>query len=118
MTEIFVFGSNLRGVHGAGSAKEAVLHWGAKPGHSVGRSGDSYAIPTKDKALRVLPVKAIARYVDDFIVYAMIHSKLTFNVVAIGCGLAGYKPATIAPLFAFAPKNVKLPPEFEEVFKK
>jgi hypothetical protein len=107
---IFVFGSNLAGVHGAGSAKAAAQKHGAKRGVGVGPTGNAYAIPTKatwrSKALTLMEIQT---YVWDFIVYARQHPSLTFDVVRIGCGLAGYEDAQIAPLFKGAPDNVNLP---------
>lgn len=113
--QIFVFGSNLRGRHGAGSALEAVRNHGAVEGRWTGLQGDSYAIPTKDANLRTLPLDDITFYVEEFIRFARYAGPLlTFNVVAIGCGLAGYRPDQIAPMFKDAPKNVNLPKEFLE----
>lgn len=45
--EIFVFGSNPEGRHGAGSAK-AAIKFGAKYGKGRGIQGQTYAIPTKN----------------------------------------------------------------------
>lgn len=112
MTDIFVFGSNLAGRHGKGSALEAVKHWGAIKGVGIGRQGDSYAIPTKDMILKPLPLPIIRVYVGWFLTYAREHPYDRFKVVAIGCGLAGFKPAQIAPFFDYAPMNVMLPYEF------
>lgn len=109
---IFVFGSNLAGRHGAGSAKAAVEHHGAIYGKGVGRQGRSYAIPTKDRQLRTMPLAEIDRHVGEFLAYALANPDLQFDVVAIGCGLAGYLPGQIAPMFDGAPPNVHLPPEF------
>lgn len=109
---IFVFGSNLAGRHGAGSALEAVKKHGARRGQGTGMQGRSYAIPTKDVLLHRLPLETIKQHV-------LLHlartgySHYQFDVVAIGCGLAGYKPEQIGPMFAGAPANVHLPPEFE-----
>ena len=44
--EIFVFGSNLRGMHGSGAARVAMNRFGAVWGKGVGLQGRSYAIPT------------------------------------------------------------------------
>lgn len=112
MSEIFVFGSNLAGRHGAGSALEAVKYHGAKHGRGWGHFGNSYAIPTKDRHLRVLPLQLIDQFVRGFVAFAKAHPEYTFNVVAIGCGLAGYRPDQIAPFFEDAPPNVQLPREF------
>jgi hypothetical protein len=106
---IFVFGSNLAGRHGKGSALCAKQKWGAKYGVGVGPTGRAYAIPTKDRNLNVLPLKAIKRHVDDFIIYAHQHPEEEFQIVKIGCGLAGYKEQDIAPMFIGAPINCHLP---------
>lgn len=112
---IFVFGSNLAGRHGAGSAKEARDKYGAEYGVGVGRTGDAYAIPTKDRDLKTLPIAHIKVHVSAFLVYAGRNRHLNFTVVAIGCGLAGYSPADIAPLFERAPRNVSLPESFNRI---
>lgn len=97
--EIFVFDSNLAGKHGAGSAAHAYAHHGAVWGIGVGLFGNSYAIPTKNRKIETMPLEEIKPYVDDFIQFARENPEMTFKVVAIGCGLAGYKPEQIAPLF-------------------
>lgn len=102
---VFVFGSNLAGRHGLGSAKEAMYRHGAIWGKGVGFHGRSYAIPTKDHKLRVMPIEKIRPYVSDFIKFAKEHPEMEFCIVAVGCGLAGYTPAQMAPLFEGAPKN-------------
>jgi YspA, cpYpsA-related SLOG family len=116
MREIFVFGSNLAGRHGAGAALYARQHHGAQLGVGMGLTGDAYAIPTKDENLQTLPLKIIRGYVRDFLTFATKNPDLTFKVTAIGCGLAGYKPVQIAPMFNLAPENVILPPEFSTYF--
>lgn len=115
---VFVFGSNLRGAHGAGAAKWALEHRGAKYGHGIGPQGNSYAIPTKDELLRPLPLAEILVYVRFFRAYAKTHTDLTFQVTPIGCGLAGYKPDQIAPMFRGAPANCILPKEFLEMLNE
>lgn len=106
---IFVFGSNLAGRHGAGSAKHAYLYYGAKYGVGIGRTGNSYAIPTKDKNLKVLSLSEINKYVQEFVKYAIANPDLKFEVVKIGCGLAGYSENEISPMFQNTPENVRLP---------
>ncbi len=44
---ILVAGSNVQGWSGAGTAKLAVDHWGAKYGVSRGLTGRAYLLPTK-----------------------------------------------------------------------
>lgn len=101
---LFVFGSNESGIHGAGAAKYA-LTLGAKYGHSYGQSGDTWAIPTKDRDIRTMPLGRIQKYVTGFLAYAEGHPNLQFQVTRIGCGLAGYKDSDIAPMFKDAPSN-------------
>ena len=115
--EIFVFGSNLAGRHGAGAAKFALENHGAIRHVGVGLQGDSYGIPTKDQNIETLPLPYIKVYVNQFIEFAQLMPNLIFNVTAIGCGLAGYTPSQIAPMFSSASglPNVRLPKEFLEV---
>lgn len=113
--EIFVFGSNLAGRHGSGAAKDARENYGAVYGVGIGMTGDCYAIPTKDYSIKTLPLNRIKFYVDQFLTFARDKPNWTFMVTAIGCGLAGYKPEEIAPLFAGRSFNVKLPMKFIEV---
>lgn len=112
MTKIFVFGSNLAGRHGKGAALTARNEWGAVYGVGEGRTGNAYAIPTKDKAIRPLRLEQINACVKTFIEYAWAHPELTFLVTPIGTGLAGYKHEDIAPMFQAAPKNCLLPGEW------
>lgn len=98
-SRIFVFGSNERGRHGKGAALHAVRHYGAVEGVGEGWQGRAYAIPTKDRTIKTLPLKAIEASVDRFLLFTMRTPNLQFNVTQIGCGLAGYDPQEIAPMF-------------------
>lgn len=118
--EIFVFGSNLKGVHGAGAAKKAYQSFGAIWGRPSGIQGKSYAIPTKDQHLKPLPLGIITKFIKDFIVFAQNNPKFTFFVTKIGCGLAGYCTADIATIFnniPNIPSNVVLPIEFSPKYE-
>ena len=102
----FVFGSNERGVHGAGAAAFAVKHKGAIMGNPVGLQGRSYAIPTKDKTIKnTLPLEEINKYVKDFLKFAEENPHMNFQITRIGCGLAGLRDKDIAPMFKDAPFN-------------
>ena len=94
----FVFGSNLAGAHGKGAALIARKEHNARLGVGHGFSGRAYAIPTKDEYLEVLPLETIARSVEKFVAVTQKGDK-RFFVTAIGCGLAGYHPSQIAPMF-------------------
>jgi len=104
--EIFVFGSNLRGMHGGGAAYIAYRSFGAIMGQGVGLQGQSYAIPTMQGG-----VETIRPYVDEFIEFAKQHKNLTFLVTRIGCGIAGFTNDEISPLFekAHDVENIVLP---------
>lgn len=115
--EIFVFGSNLAGRHGAGAAKAAAEQHGAIYGRGMGLQGRSYAIPTKDANLKTLSLAYIREHVADFIAFAKKSPEMTFNVTAIGTGLAGYKHTEIAPMFKNAPENCRLPVAWLEVIR-
>jgi hypothetical protein len=115
MTDIFVFGSNLAGRHGAGSALKAARQHGAEYGVGFGRTGNAYAIPTKDRSLRPMPLEAIKPFVDTFLRYAALNPDLTFKCVKVGTGLAGYTDWQMAPMFLDATPNVKLHHEWDEI---
>lgn len=104
--EIFVFGSNLRGMHGGGAAYVALRKFGAIMGQGVGLQGRSYAIPTMQGG-----VETIRPYVDEFIEFAKENKNLTFLVTRIGCGIAGFTDEEISPLFknAHDVDNIVLP---------
>ena len=112
--EIFVFGSNLAGMHGGGAARIARLHFGAVMGKGVGLQGQSYAIPTMQGG-----VETIRPYVEEFLDFANHHPELHFLVTPIGCGIAGFEAEDIAPLFERAKemKNISLPESFWEVIE-
>lgn len=112
--EIFVFGSNLAGRHGAGAALLAAQRFGAKRGVGEGLMGQSYAIPTKDEYIHTMPLEEISVHVDRFLSFTKYSHQLTFYVTKIGCGLAGYSVEEIAPMFHKVSKNVILPVEFEQ----
>jgi len=107
--QIFVYGANSGGRHGAGAAKLA-LRWGAKMGE-YGLNGQTYGIPTKDHNIRTLPLDKIQVHVNDFLATAFSHPEYEFLVTAVGTGLAGYHAKDIAPLF----KTVKTTGVFENV---
>lgn len=112
--EVFVFGSNLAGIHAGGAARVAHMRFGAVMGQGVGIQGQSYAIPTMQGG-----VETIKPYVDDFIALAREWDQTTFYVTRIGCGIAGFRDEDIAPLFADAIDlyNVRLPESFVKVIQ-
>jgi hypothetical protein len=106
---IFVFGSNLSGFHGAGAAEFAYRERGAIWGQGEGLQGQSYAIPTMHG------MEVLEKAVKKFLHFARGNPDLQFEVTRIGCGIAGYTDAEIAPLFTDAPKNCQLPEGWREI---
>lgn len=107
--EIFVFGSNVAGMHDGGAAGFACRHFGAVYGNGSGPQGQCYAIPTVGCSMA-----QTRQRVEDFIDYAIAHPDLTFLVTAIGCGNGGYRPMDMAIMFDRARNvdNIHLPAEF------
>lgn len=122
--DVFVFGSNTQGLHGAGAALFAANHAGAAKYKGEGHYGKSYALPTcgpyskKYRRFPGLPFNQVIEGVNRFLEYAKAHPGLTFFVTRVGCGLAGFKDAQIGPLFATAPSNCRLPPEWAQYIRK
>lgn len=112
--QVFVFGSNEAGIHGAGAAKLAEEKFGAIRGMGYGLQGKSFGIPTKDTFIRTLPLDKIEFYIYSFLTEVMEYPDTEFLVTKIGCGLAGYSEDEIANLFKgkFIPENVTLPESF------
>ena len=112
--EIFVFGSNIHGMHGGGAAKIACRKFGAEWGIGVGKTGQCYAIPTMHGG-----IEEIKPFVDDFIDYAKEHVEFHFLVTRIGCGIAGFTDMQMAPLFdgLLEQDNVSLPREWVTILK-
>lgn len=110
--QIFVFGSNLKGIHGKGAALTAKREHGAINGQGQGLQGNSYAIPTKRGPYEYLTLTEIQTHVEEFIHFARNHPDLLFNVTALGTGYAEHKVQGIAPMFKDVSDNVRLPEAF------
>lgn len=112
---VFVFGSNQSGIHGAGAALFANKYHEAVIGVGEGRTGNTYALPTKSHPNTLLTLEEIQEKIITFITYAKHHPEETYNVTRIGTGLAGYRDDQIQSLFRTAftsvgkPNNIVLP---------
>lgn len=103
---IFVFGSNLDGIHGAGAARYDHRNRGAQWGVGEGITGSCYALPTKGHGITFMDLNTIRLHVSIFVHYAVNNLKLKFQVTQVGCGLGGWTARDIAPLFSGASSNV------------
>ena len=109
--EIFVFGSNKSGLHLGGAAEFALENFGAKMGVEEGLTGQCYALPTMEG------INSFKEAVDKFEECVKEHPELKFLVTEVGCGIAGYTPEEVAPLFKKISTypNVSLPISFWNV---
>ena len=119
--QIFVFGSNTQGRHGAGAAKTARDKFGAKYGQAEGIQGQSYAIITKDLTIddKKNPSRTkeqIIEQIHGLYEYAKQHSDKEFLVAYSkdGKNLNYYSSKEMAKMFASKdiPSNII----FEEGF--
>lgn len=112
---LFVFGSNLSGRHGRGAALVARNRFKARYGIGVGRTGQAYAIPTKDsdKYLTVLSLKRIRFFIRQFREHTKQNREETYFVTRVGCGLAQYSDEQIASLFRGATRRCSFPIEWK-----
>lgn len=116
--QVFVFGSNLSGIHGGGAARAAHQFYGAVWGATEGLTGHSYAIPTVQAQIAgPLLLVEIREAVARFLGFAAAHPEMDFFVTRIGCGLAGHRDADMAPMFAHAPLNCSLPDTWEPLLE-
>ncbi|MDD4109963.1 MAG: hypothetical protein PHS54_00255 [Clostridia bacterium] len=118
--QIFVFGSNTQGRHGAGAALVALQKFGAIYGQSAGWQGNSYAIITKDLTKNIHPSITPERIIEQ-IQQLYLHARVSlkeFFIAYKGTGklLCGYTPQQMAKMFACEdiPNNII----FEETFAK
>lgn len=113
-TEIFVFGSNMRGAHGAGAAKVAVDKYNAEHGVYYGITGKSFAIPTKDYYIKTMELENIIPFIKKFVSFTREHTDKQFFVTRIGCVLAGYSNEEIAPHFKGCGDNCSFALQWKE----
>ena len=115
--QVFVFGSNYAGRHGAGAALFASKVLGYPRSKAMGfyesPNGKAYALPTKDFHLRPLQLIEIADHVSYFKEFASKDINNIFYITRIGCGLAGYRDYQVSPMFYGSTKNCIFPIEWK-----
>jgi hypothetical protein len=112
-TEVFVFGSNTAGRHGAGAALQARMQWGAELGVGEGLTGQCYAFPTLDHDLNQRSLDEITESVNKLYTVCEHNPDLTFLLTKVGCGLAGYPESVMQSLFQNHPNNLILPLDWQ-----
>ena len=117
---VFVFGSNLAGIHGGGAAKFAHQTRGLK--YNFGATGyfkasATYGIPTKNHNIETLDLDEIKPYIAQFVMFTHHYPRLHFFITAVGCGLAGLKDKDVAPLFKDINRaNCSIPEQWTQYF--
>lgn len=116
---VFVFGSNLAGIHGAGAAEVAHRVYNYPMGlgagfHSSEDKLEAFGIPTKGWHFNVLPLESIKLYIDYLLAWVIKNPTKAFFITRIGCGYANYNDSEIAPMFKGFPPNCS----FAEPWKK
>ena len=104
--EIFVFGSNLAGIHAGGAAKFAKDNFGAIEGCGIGPQGKCWAIPTLDHDFIKLPLDDVKFWIECFKIYAEIYNDKIYYFTPIGTGIAGFTVKEIKSILPKFPKNV------------
>lgn len=99
---IFVFGSNLSGIHGAGAARYAHTFKQAKWGVGEGPTGRCYALPTKGLSITFMDLEQVEVHANTFMRFADRNPDKDFQLTQVGCGLGGFTKEQIAPLFIHA----------------
>lgn len=105
--QIFIFGSNLAGIHAGGAARQAKEQFGAIEGQGEGLQGQSYAFPTLDKHFGKLTVRELEVSVKNLYREANDNPDKEFLLTKVGEGIAGYSPEYMKTLFGELPKNIK-----------
>lgn len=106
--EIFVFGSNTRGLHFGGAARVAYDKFGAKWGLSEGLSGRTYAIPTMSPEGNKVSKRTLQLSFYNFLRIVQYRKDLKFLLTKIGCGIAGWEIKDVAELLSLEIMNFNL----------
>lgn len=119
--QIFVFGSNLSGIHAKGAAEIAHEKFAAEWGVGEGLTGKCYAFPTKAHDVKTpLTFKQMHNKMPAFWRAVQDNRNLDFFVTAVGTGYSRNSPTQMAFLFsqAFLFDNVFLPKEWWRILSE
>lgn len=98
--QIFVFGANSQGSHGAGAAKQAYDSGWTKTGHSEGLIWQSFAIDTMGTR------EVFIMGLQDLAITAIKNPALEFLMTPVGTGIAGYSIQELEEMMPDMPSNV------------
>ena len=110
--QIFVFGSNRRGEHLSGAAKQAYEQFGAEWGIGEGLSGRTYAFPTLEWEMTKVGLRSLEKQRDRLFATCRALPEKEFLLTKVGCGIAGYEESYMKSLFKSSPKNLIKPEEW------
>lgn len=117
-SRVLVFGSNMAGLHRETHNETASCLFGAEQGVCVGITGNSYAIPIKDRFMHPLTLTAIKRFVNMFQQFAFDNPDKIFHVTRLELGFRkGYKTWQIATMFRGSGKNCIFPQQWKPYLK-
>lgn len=111
---VYVFASNLKGIHNAGAALKARRFFGAKMGVGDGITGRAYALPVKSDPNHCLTLGQIQRNIARFLKVARETPRRRYLITRIVCLPAGLREPQTARLFADAPPNCFFPPTWKK----
>lgn len=120
--QIFVFGSNTEGRHGAGTAKLCLNKYGAKWGQASGLQGQSYGLITTELRTYKFPSRSpeeVLAEIKKFYNFAKQNPNKEFLVAytADGYNRCGYTSKQLANLFSAVdiPENVVFNEDFAKL---
>lgn len=105
--EIFVFGSNIKGAHAGGAARQAFDNFGAVWDIGEGLMNDCYAFPTLDENMQRYDYETLISIREAFYRCVNAHPELTFLLTPVGTGIAGFSMGYMEALFSKTPSNVR-----------
>jgi len=112
---VFVFGSNMLGEHVEGNAQIAARFHQAAAGHWEGRTGNAYAIPYRDRQMKLMALRDIGGHVERFKAYASAQRGQPLQVARFACEKGAYSDAEVADLFRNAPPGAALPALWQRI---
>lgn len=115
--EIYVFASNLAGLHRETYSQVAIQLYGAETGTYLGLLGSSYAIPVKDRFVRPLTIEEIRKYVAAFKEFTLSRPDLNFYVVRLDNCTKLLNTWQVAMLFVGCGKNCRFPVQWKPYLK-